>query len=144
MTPRPTSLLRRPENWLLLAFFAALTAQSLWAASQDMMLSKRVVLADQLALSVIVALWVMYDSGRHGIRRPFIFGYFLLVAWPLVAPFHLWTTRRWRALITLVIFFGLWLVSASPYIVQDVRNFTAVPMRVVNCNERVRASFSFS
>jgi len=107
MTHPQPELFRRPENWLLLAFFAALTFQSLWAALHGVMLSKRAALAVQFVLSVVVALWVMYDSGRHGIRRPFIFGFFLFVAWPLVAPFHLWRTRRWRGLVTVMIFGGL-------------------------------------
>ena len=129
MTLPPTPLLRRPENWLLIAFFAALMIQSLWSALHGVMLSKRVVLADRFVLSAIVALWVMYDSGRHGIRRPFIFGFFLFVAWPLVAPFHLWKTRRWRALITVLIFGGLWFVSALPYVVHDFLPYVVFDFR---------------
>lgn len=109
----------------MLAFFAALLVQSLWTAWQEVPLPKRAILADRLVLSVVVALWVMYDSGRYELRRPFIFGFFLFAAWPLVAPFHLWRTRRWRALITVAIFIGLFLLSFLPQAVQDFRDLDA-------------------
>ena len=120
-----TSLFRRQENWLLLAFFGALALQVMWTASHNMVISRRVVLADRFALSIVVALWVMYDSARHGIRRPFIFGVILILVWPIVAPFHLWRTRRWGALKTVLIFLGLWFISALPYAIQDFMDFTA-------------------
>jgi hypothetical protein len=119
------SLFRRQENWLLLAFFGALALQVLWTASHNMLISRRDILVDRFAQSVVVALWVMYDSVRHGIRRPFIFGVILILAWPIVAPFHLWRTRRWGAFKTVLIFLGLWFMSILPYAIQDFMDITA-------------------
>lgn len=110
---------------MLMAYFLVLTVESVWAASHGGMPTKRMVLAGQLVGSVVIAWWVMQDSVRYGIGRPSIFGLFLFAAWPFVGPFHLWRTRRWRALITVLIFVGLWILAALPYVVQDVRDIAA-------------------
>ena len=125
-TELQTPQLRRRENWLLLGFFAALTVQVLWTDIQDVEASENVIMVDRMALSVVMALWVMWDSARHGIKRPFIFGVFLLVAWTVMVPFHLWRTRRWGAVKTVLIFIGLCVVTMLPYAVRDVMNFMAL------------------
>lgn len=119
-----SSILRRPENWLLILFFLAAAAQTWLAASYDRLPGERLALANRFALCLVVTTWVVSDSLRHGIRRPFVFGALLLLFWPLVAPFHLWRTRRWRAFVAIGIFVGFVFVSSLlPYAVQDLRNW---------------------
>lgn len=103
---------RRPENLVLLVFFAAAgVVTSLAAYHHWHQLPKRSEMILRFAFSTVIAFWVMCDSAHYGIRRPFIFGVFLLFAWPVLAPWHLVRTRKWRALITLAIFLALFAMA---------------------------------
>ncbi|HMJ90733.1 MAG TPA: hypothetical protein VK530_13010 [Candidatus Acidoferrum sp.] len=96
---------RRPENVFLWLYCGAWAIQAIVMEYYEIdKLSKRTETIATFLLSFGVAYWVMCDSRRRGMRRPFIFGYFLMNAWPLIAPWHLFRTRGWRAFITLGIF----------------------------------------
>src|SRR5215207_11559077 len=96
---------RRPENVFLWLLFGAWAIQAFVMEYYELDdLPKRSETVATFLMSVSIAYWVMRDSERRGIRRPFIFGYFLLAAWPLIAPWHLFKTRGWRAFITLGVF----------------------------------------
>jgi hypothetical protein len=48
--------------------------------------------------------WLREDSRRFGITWPLDLGMFLIAAWPIILPFHLFRTRRLKALIPILLF----------------------------------------
>ena len=69
-----------------------------------------------------IALWVLADARKHRVLVPYDFGTFVFMAWPVLAPIYLFSTRGWRAVATLGWFLLLYLAAAvfasiPPYIV---------------------------
>ncbi|MGE3468227.1 MAG: hypothetical protein AB7J13_15015 [Pyrinomonadaceae bacterium] len=52
----------------------------------------------------IVWWWLMSDSLRHGVRWPLDLGMFIYIAWPLLVPYHLFSTRGWAGFIPILYF----------------------------------------
>lgn len=73
-------------------------------------LPKRADLVSHLALSLVLALWVLHDAQRR--KRPLChdFGAFVFFAWPIIMPVYLFQTRGMRAFLSLLWFCGLLLV----------------------------------
>jgi hypothetical protein len=107
-----------PENYLLLAFLVGGSLQSWFGALWHIGPSSRVMVVDQILISVLLAYWVMLDSARRGIPRPFIHGYLLLGFGLVLIPWHIFKTRGWRGFLTLGIFFVLYFLAfALPYVI---------------------------
>jgi hypothetical protein len=63
--------------------------------------------------SYAVAWWVEIDRRCKGIGAPFEYSAFMFFVWPILAPYYLFTSRRWRGLVL-----GIALVALS--LVPDV------------------------
>ncbi len=67
-----------------------------------------------------IALWVLADARRRGHPLPYDAGSFIYFASPVFAPLYLFSTRGWRAFVTLGWFLLLYLaasfVGAIPYL----------------------------
>jgi hypothetical protein len=97
---------RRPENVFLWLLFGAWAIQAFvmeyyeferWPKNSETVTTS--------ILSMAMAYWVMRDSERRGMPRPFILGFFMVAgAWPFIGLWHLFNTRGRRAFITLGIF----------------------------------------
>lgn len=80
-----------------------------------------------------VVLWLQKDARRTGVGAVQDWGYFLLLAWPVVIPWYAFKTRGragWKLLLTLVglimsasltTFVVLWFVYIANYSTWDVR-----------------------
>jgi len=66
----------------------------------------------RVAYALAISIWVSADARKRRQSLPYDFDAFLLFAWPVVGPFYLWKTRRWRAGLTLL-WFVLLLLTAS-------------------------------
>jgi hypothetical protein len=51
-----------------------------------------------------VGLWVLADAQRRDRALPYDYGSFVFFGWLVVVPAYLWWTRRWRAVIPLLVF----------------------------------------
>ncbi len=69
------------------------------------------VLASVLLPSSI-ALWLLADAQKRRLFVPYDFGTFVFMAWPVLAPIYLFSTRGWRAFATLGWFLLLYLGAA--------------------------------
>jgi hypothetical protein len=80
-------------------------------AAPDGRLSARADYVSRVALSLILASWVIADARKR--RRQLCYDYdsFVFFAWPIVLPVHLFRTRGPRAFLTLLCFAGIWLVA---------------------------------
>jgi hypothetical protein len=114
--------LRRHENVLLCLFFAAGAVQTSIAALSDRQFSNRTLFITGFVGSVIIAYWVMRDSARRGMARPFIFGLLLVILWQILATWHVFRSRGWSGFLTLGIFIGLYLLAfVLPYAIFAAR-----------------------
>jgi hypothetical protein len=117
-----TAIFSLKENLFLCGYFAIGAVQAWIMAYQDQEFSRRLLFVDRFVLSVLVAYWVMCDSARRSVPRPFIFGLLLLLLWPILATWHIFRTRGWKGFVTVGIFVGLYLLSfAVPYVVFAFR-----------------------
>jgi hypothetical protein len=69
-------------------------------------------LASDIAVPLVIALWVIADARKRGRRLCYDYDSFVYFAWPVVVPVYLFQTRGVRALLTLLCFGGLWLIGA--------------------------------
>ena len=103
-------------------FFAAGAVQTWIMAYQGREFSQRMLFIDQFALAVPVAYWVMRDSARRGVPKPFVSGLLLVWLWPILGTWHVFKTRGSRGFATVGIFIGVYLLSfALPYFVFAFR-----------------------
>jgi hypothetical protein len=72
---------------------------------------KRANTVASVAMSLVVAAWVMADARKRGRKVCYDFDSFVYFAWPVVVPVYLFQTRGVRAFLTLLCFAGLWLLS---------------------------------
>lgn len=76
-------------------------------------------------LSLSIALWVLADARQHHRAVPYDFGTFVFIAWPVLVPFYLFSTRGWPAFATLGWFLLLYLAAAFfgsiPYFIFVMR-----------------------
>lgn len=68
-------------------------AQTSIAALSHREFSNRMLFITGFVGSVLIAYWVMRDSARRGIKRPFIFGLLLVVLWQILATWHVFRSR---------------------------------------------------
>lgn len=68
------------------------------------------ILASFVFLSSL-SLWVLSDARQQNRSLPYDFGSFVFFGWLLVVPVYLFSTRGWRACITLGLFVLLCLAS---------------------------------
>ena len=95
-------------NWLhgnvgptLALWIYAIVAGVIHAAvAED--LSKRADVASGVALSLIVASWLLADARKRNRKLPYDFDSFSYFAWPVILPVYLFQTRKWRAFLTLL------------------------------------------
>ena len=52
----------------------------------------------------VLGYWLLHDSRRHELSGICDLGLWLLLAWPLLLPYHLFKTRGVRALIPILLF----------------------------------------
>src|SRR5262245_54752289 len=72
-------------------------------------------LASRIVLPYMVAAWVIADAQRRNRKLCYDFDSFTFVAWVLVAPCYLFSTRKWKALITLAWFLAMYLTGVASY-----------------------------
>ena len=101
----PTLLL-----WLYALAFGIASA----TASDDRGLPKQADLASSVALSLVIALWVIRDAQKRGRHVCYDYDSFVYFAWPIVAPVYLFQTRGARAFLTLLCFAGICLIAMFP------------------------------
>jgi hypothetical protein len=87
------------------------------ASPEDDRLSKRADLVSHVALSLILALWVLRDAAERKRRICYDFDSFVFFAWPFVIPIYLFQTRGVRAFLTILGFGGLWFVAMAVAVV---------------------------
>ena len=64
-----------------------------------------------LGAALVVAYWIISDSRRLGVPASVDQGWFLISAWPICLPYHLFKTRRWKGGITLAGLLGLYAIT---------------------------------
>jgi len=74
-------------------------------------MSTRAEMAASVALSLVIASWVLADARKRGRRLCYDYDSFVYFAWPVVGTAYLFQTRGWRALLTLLCFAAIWLVA---------------------------------
>jgi hypothetical protein len=80
--------------------------------------------ASRLALSLILAAWVIADAQKRQRRLCYDYDGFVFFAWPVVVPVYLFRTRGVRAFLTLLCFAGIWLVAIlAAWVVFIIREF---------------------
>jgi hypothetical protein len=70
-----------------------------------------------LFFAVLSAWWVYSDRRTRGVGMPYEFDAFVLFCWPIVLPYYLYRTRRWKGLLLGVSF---WLLYSVPLVVSDL------------------------
>ena len=63
------------------------------------------------SFSYCVAWWVELDRRAKGISAPFEYSAFMFFAWPILAPYYLYQSRRWRGL---ALGIGLLMLASIP------------------------------
>ena len=107
-------------------WFYALAFAVASAMSPDGELAKRADMASRIALSFVMASWVLADADKRGGRLCYDYDSFIFFAWPVVVPVYLFQTRGVRAFITLLWFAGLWLVAVlAALLIHVVREFVS-------------------
>ena len=102
---------------VLAALFSSVAAALYAAANSEPSPGVAFFLSSAPLLAVVI--WLQKDAGRTGVGRIHDWGYFLLLAWPVVIPWYAFKTRGrsgWRLVLGL---FGLiaaahvsWFVTA--------------------------------
>jgi hypothetical protein len=94
----------------LLWLYAMAYGVAVGASPEGEGLPKRAELVSNLALPLVLALWVQRDAQRRSRPLCHDFGAFVFFAWPLIVPIYLFQTRGVRAFLSLLWFGGLLLV----------------------------------
>ena len=68
-------------------------------------------------LPFMVAAWVVADAQRRSRKLCYDFDSFTFFAWILLAPYYLFSTRKWRALITMAWFLAMYLAGVISYFI---------------------------
>ncbi len=66
------------------------------------------ILLLRLGFLWIIGWWLQSDNRRHNIKWVYDMGLFLYIAWPLIIPYYLFKTRGLKALLTILIFVGIY------------------------------------
>jgi hypothetical protein len=72
----------------------------------------------------LIALWILRDAAKRGLRQHYDAGSFYYFAWPFLAPIYVLSTRGWRGFATLGWFalqqFVALLIGNIPYFVAKL------------------------
>ena len=60
----------------------------------------------------IVGWWLLTDSRKRGVALVYDIGMFLYIAWPLIMPYYLVTTRRAKGLLLIFAFVSIYIGAA--------------------------------
>jgi hypothetical protein len=97
-----------PTALLYVFLFITQVANGLYVARQTQP-PEAYTLLYPLAFLWIIGWWLLKDSRRRGVGWVFDMGLFLYIAWPFFMPYYLFKTRGSRALVTILIFVGVYL-----------------------------------
>ncbi len=61
----------------------------------------------QLALPLVLSIWVLSDAHKRGRNLCYDYDTFVFLAWPIIVPVYLFQTRGVRALLTFLCFGGI-------------------------------------
>lgn len=92
--------------WLY-AFAVGITS----AITPDATLPRRAESLSQIALSLILASWVIADAHKRQRQLCYDYDTFVFFASPIVVPIYLFQTRGVRAFLTLLCFAGIWVIG---------------------------------
>lgn len=67
----------------------------------------------RFSFSFLVACWVKQDCRKRGLNAPFEFAAFMFFLWPILLPFHLFKTHRFKGLL---IYLGILFMNFLPTI----------------------------
>lgn len=87
------------------------TAAQAFATSQGVDLSRSTGQLWYVSFSYAVVCWLEPDRRARNISAPFEYSAFMFFAWPVLAPYYLFKSRRWRGL---ALGFGLVALSMLP------------------------------
>jgi hypothetical protein len=99
--PNPRATLALGVFFLVVNFAVALYALNRTQPSGAFMLVYYV------GAALVVAYWILADGRRLGLRGSVDQGWFLVATWPLALPYHLFKTRGWKGVLTLLGLVGL-------------------------------------
>jgi hypothetical protein len=78
----------------------------------------------RFAMQFVIASWVIADARKRGRGLCYDYDSFVFFLLPIIVPIYLFQTRGMRALLTLLCFAGIWLISMVPVIVVTlIREF---------------------
>ena len=108
----------------LMLWLCALAFGVAHAIAPEGEVSKRADLAFRFALPLVIASWVTADARKR--RRDLCYDYDSFVFFvPYIVPIYLFQTRGVRALLTLLLFAGIWLIAMAPiFVLALVREFS--------------------
>jgi hypothetical protein len=85
---------------------------------------KRAEVIWNLAVSFVIASWVVADARKRGRRLCYDYDTWIYFAWPILAPIYLFQTRGARAFLTLLCFAVICLSALLPvFLVFIIRDF---------------------
>jgi hypothetical protein len=61
--------------------------------------------------ALVIATWIQADKHRLGAASTLDDGFFILLAWPLALPYHLFVSRGWRGGLALLGFLALYVLT---------------------------------
>ena len=83
---------------VIVIFTVAMTAGTVVMAYRGLHVSERVNYLWLATYSLLVVLWFREDSHVHGVHLPLDAGFFVIVLWPLVIPYHCYKSRGLKGL----------------------------------------------
>ncbi len=101
-----------PAIALLVYVFLLQFVEGLYAVRQIEMPVSTFFLS-RLAFVWLIWWWLREDSRRRGVTWMLDLGLFLMIAWPLLLPYHLFKTRGWAGFIPILWFFLAVLCGAA-------------------------------
>lgn len=95
-----------------------------YAVSHSADLSRTAAHLWYVCFSYSVAWWVELDRKAKGIAAPFEYAAFMFFVWPVLAPYYLFRSRRWRGLamgLGLIVFSSIpdMAAMAAYYVLSD-------------------------
>ena len=102
---------RSQAVFCILALVLAMTSAQAYMALHNEWLSESTSKLSYFTLSLLVALLIESDRKMRGRSAPFEYAAFVFFAWPIIAPYYLYSALRWRGL---AIGLGLVLLALMP------------------------------
>lgn len=105
---RMTKVPNPGATFALGAFFLVANMIAMTYAARRVEPSSSFLLLYYLGAVLVVTYWILADSRRLGVPSSVDQGWFLIAAWPIGLPYHLFKTRRWKGAVTLAGLIGLY------------------------------------